>query len=94
MPGRPRRHRPTPRFRREDRIEAERHGAEDRAETIAEQEKAAAERQREQQQSAADRAETQAERERIAAAKRSIGLEQHARQAEATASDIDPKENA
>jgi uncharacterized protein YjbJ (UPF0337 family) len=79
--------------KREDRIEHDRRQAEREAQAEAQRARAAAEQDREAQESAAMSAQREAERERVAAAKDEISLEQRARQADAIADALDPKED-
>jgi hypothetical protein len=78
---------------REQQIVRNRHDAERTARTEADRQKAAAERQREAEESAALSAEQRAERDRINAAEEAIRLEQQARRADTTAAIIDPEED-
>lgn len=78
---------------RDKQIERDRQEAELAARAEAERNQVEAERQRSLRESVAESAAQQAERERLAAAEDHIRLEQQARQAEAHANAIDPKEN-
>jgi uncharacterized protein YjbJ (UPF0337 family) len=78
---------------RDQQIERDRQAAEVEARAEAERKQAEAERQRSVEASAANSATGRAEHDRLAAAKDEIRLEQQAREAEARAIAIDPKEN-